>query len=488
MNEISYKLQENLATIKNVLGSSNDVVIREFTIGKDKNIDAVIIYIDGLSDDNSVNNLILKTLMIDVRVSNLNLPSSNNIDWFELIKRHSLAFGEIDEITDIERVYESILAGETVLLIDSSSKCVSIDTKDWAQRGIEEPSTQTVIKGPKEGFTETLRTNTALIRRRIKNRDIVFEEFRLGTNSKTDVSLVYIKNICDVKVVDEVREKLEKMDIEFVVGSSVVEDYLQGKKVSVFPTIYSSERPDFVATALMRGKLAILVDGTPFVSVLPAVFVNFFQTTEELYVRNYMGDFVLIIRFISYIMALLTPGIYCAILTFHQEMIPTALYISISSQRQSVPFPVAFEAFLLEIIFDILREAAVRMPRVVGPTISIVGALILGQASIEAGIFSPILIILVALTAIATYVCPNYIMANASRLLRYSLLILGAALGLPGIISGIIIIVFRLCSIQSFGSPYMEPIAPKTMARKNTPNDSRMIKVMKIIIKNIFKK
>lgn len=488
MNEISCKLQENLTTIKNVLGSSNDVVIREFTIGKDQKINAVVIYIDGLSDDDTVNNLILKTLMIDIRVSNLNVSSSNNTDWFELIKNHSLSFGEIDEITDIEKVYESILAGETVLILDTSNKAISIDSKNWAQRGIEEPSTQTVIKGPKEGFTETLRTNTALIRRRVKNKDIVFEEFSLGTNSKTDLTLVYIKEICDKKIVDEVRDKLKKMDIEFVVGTSVIEDYLEGNKVSPFPTIYSSERPDFVATALMRGKIAILVDGTPFVSVLPAVFINFFQTTEELYVRNYMGSFILAIRFISYVMALLTPGVYCAILTFHQEMIPTTLYISIAAQRLSVPFPIAFETFVLEIIFDILREAAVRMPRVVGPTISIVGALVLGQASIEAGIFSPILIILVALTAIATYVCPNYIMANASRLLRYAILILGAVLGLPGIISGIIIILFHLCSMQSFGTPYMEPMAPKTMAPKNVPNDSKIIKVIRKIIKNIFKK
>jgi spore germination protein KA len=488
MNEISTKLKENLSEIKSVLGKSNDIVIREFIIGKNERIEAFIIYIDGLSDDDTVNSIILKSLMIDVRIADLKLSTGKNIDWFDIIKRQCLAFGEIDELSNIDKVYESVLAGETVLLIDSCNKAISVDSKKWAQRGIEEPTTQNVIKGPKEGFTETLRTNTALIRRRVKNRNLIFKDYKLGEQSQTDVSLVYVEGIADDNVLSLVKNKIQNLNIEFVVGSAIIEDYLQGDKVSPFPIIYSSERPDFVATALMRGKIAILVDGTPFASILPAVFTNFFQTTEELYVRNYTGSFLMIIRFISYIIALLTPGVYCAVLTFHQEMLPTALYISIAAQRQRVPFPIAFEAFILELIFDILREAAVRMPRAVGPTISIVGALILGQASIEAGIFSPILIIVVAITAIATYVCPSYIMANASRLLRYAMLALGTMLGLPGLISGIIIIIFYLCSINSFGVPYMEPFVPKTMAPKNTPIDPKIKNIFKLILKNLLKK
>lgn len=327
-------------------------------------------------------------------------------------------------------------------------------------RGLEEPSSQTVVRGPKEGFTETLRINTSLIRRRIKNTNLWIETLSVGEKTQTDVALLYIKGIANDKIIQEVRNRMNKINIDAILESGYIEELIQDESYTIFPTIHNTERPDAACGSLLEGRIIIMVDGTPFVLIVPALFIEFFQSSEDYYQRADISTLLRLLRFLCLFLALLTPSAYIAVTTFHQEMLPTRLLISLAAQREGVPFPAIVEAIMMEITFEILREAGVRMPRAVGPAISIVGALVLGQAAVEAGVVSATMVIIVSLTAIASFVSPTFNMGIAIRILRFVFMILAATFGLFGIIIGLIIMVAHLASLRSFGVPYLSPMAP----------------------------
>ncbi|MED4797818.1 spore germination protein, partial [Priestia megaterium] len=267
---------------------------------------------------------------------------------------------------------------------------------------------QTVVRGPRDSFTETLRTNTALIRRRIKSPKLWIESQQIGEFTKTDIALVYIDGIADEQVIQEVKERLSKIDIDGILESGYIEELIQDEDYTPFPTMHNTERPDSVAAGLLEGRIAILVDGTPFVLMVPALFIQFFQAAEDYYQRADISTLIRLMRYMAFFLALLTPSAYIALTTFHQEMLPFALLISIAAQREGVPFPAIIEAFIMEITFEILREAGVRLPRAVGSAISIVGALVLGEAAVQAGLVSPAMVIVVSITAISNFVSPVY--------------------------------------------------------------------------------
>nr|WP_263327768.1 spore germination protein [Neobacillus sp. Marseille-Q6967] len=457
---ISSDLKSNIEYIKKTVGNSSDIVIREFQAGQKGEIKISIIFTDGLTKSDELQDFVLNTLMIEIRNADLSTMDMDPSNLFNLIKNHSLPVAGVSDITDFQNLFLKLLSGDSILLLDGCSKAISISLRHWADRGVSEPSSQTVVRGPKDGFTETLRKNTALVRRRIKDPNLWIETHQIGTKTQTDVSIMYLKGVANDKTIAEVQRRLNQISIDAILESGYIEELIQDEAYSPFPTVYNTERPDAVAAAILEGRIAILVDGTPFVLVVPALFVHFLQASEDYYQRADIATLIRLLRYLSFFLALLTPSLYIAVTTFHQEMLPTQLLISLASQREGVPFPALVEAIMMEITFEILREAGVRLPRAVGSSISIVGALVIGQAAVEAGIISATMVIIVSLTAISSFVSPNFNMSISVRILRFLFMLLGASFGLFGIILGLIVMVLHLNSLRSFGVPYLAPFAP----------------------------
>jgi spore germination protein KA len=459
-NFISPDLKYNLDHIRKKMGNSTDIIIRDFQGGTNGEIKLGIIYTDGLSDKDFVQDFILETLMVDIRNADLNSNVVHTIDLFELIKSHSLPIGEIQEINEFSKLFLHVLSGDTIILIDGFPKGIALSSRGWVDRGVQEPTSQTVVRGPKDGFSETLRTNTALIRRRIKDPNLWLETKQIGEKTQTDVAIMYLKGVANEKTVTEVQSRLNRIKIDAILESGYIEELVQDEVYTPFPTVFNTERPDTVASAILEGRIAILVDGTPFVLIVPALLVHFFQSSEDYYQRADIGTLIRLLRYLAFFLALLTPSVFIAVTTYHQEMLPTALLISIAAQREGVPFPAIVEAIMMEITFEILREAGVRMPRAIGSAISIVGALVIGQSAVEAGIVTATMVIVVSLTAISSFVSPTFSMGIAVRILRFGFMILAATFGLFGIILGLIMMVLHLNSLRSFGIPYLSPNAP----------------------------
>lgn len=452
--QISQNLKENVEFIKERIGNSSDFVIRDIFIGKQK-IPVSLFFTDGLVNDNVLDDFILKALIKDLK--DVNLEQQKLIDF---IKEQLLPIGEISEVHNMKELISKALSGDTVILTEGQDKGLVIDTRGWQDRGIQEPTTQTSVRGPKDSFTETLRTNTALIRRRIKDSNLWIDSMVIGQRTETDIAIAYIHNIANEKIVEEVKTRLGRINVDAILESGNIEEMIQDETYSPFPTIYHTERPDTIAAGLLEGRIAILIDGTPIVLLVPALFIQYFHASEDHYHRFDLVIAVRLLRLLSFFITLLTPAAYIAVTTFHQEMLPTPLLISLSAQREGIPFPAFLEAFIMMAIFEILHEAGIRLPRAVGSAISIVGALVLGEAAVQAGLVSPVMVIIVSLTAISNFVIPSFDLAISIRMLRFALMILAAVYGLFGIILGLVIMVLHLCSLRSFGVPYMSPFAP----------------------------
>lgn len=451
---------EEVKKIQTTFANSTDVIIREVKIGKKNRIRTAIIYTDGLADNDTVHNVILESLMSEENQLDRQKETPAPQAIFAWVKNCILTAGNITDISDFDALFTSVLSGNTVILIEGIPKAISAGTEGWEDRGVTEPASQTVVRGPREGFSETIRKNTALVRRKIKDSNLYCESKKIGRVTKTDIAIMYIKGIASDKVVQEVHERLDRIDIDGILESGNIEEFIQDDTFTPFPTIHNTERPDVVAACLLEGRIAILVDGTPFVLVVPALFIQSFQSAEDYYQRADIGSLLRILRIICFLIALLGPSFYIAITTYHQEMLPTLLLISLAAQREGVPFPAFVEAVMMEVTFEILREAGIRMPRAVGQAVSIVGALVLGQAAVEAGIVSASMVIVVSVTAIANFVFPAYNMAISVRMLRFGMMILAASFGLYGITIGLLALLLHLNSLRSFGVPYMAPISP----------------------------
>ncbi|MBI6864679.1 spore germination protein [Lysinibacillus fusiformis] len=453
---LNTSLAKNIKVIQNTLGHSNDIIIREITIGEAEPHRLAIISIDGLSDKTMISDSVIDKLMANIgEEQEIEITTIN-----QYVRSSYLTVGDVMNIEYFTTLYHAILNGETVILLDGFAEGIVTSTKSAKDRAVTEPSTESVIRGPRESFTETLRTNTALIRRKIKSPNLWIKSRVIGEVTQTDVAVMYINGIASDKIVAEVLARLDRINIDGILESGYIEDFIQDSKNTMFPTVYNSERPDVIAGELLDGKVAILVDGTPFVLVVPALFTSFLQSAEDYYQHWMISSLIRILRFFGISLALVAPSLYVAITTFHQEMLPTAMLISIASQREGVPFPAVVEALIMELAFEILREAGLRMPRTIGPAVSIVGTLVIGQAAVDAGVVSAVMVIIVALTAICSFLFPAYGLSNTIRVLRFPLMILAAMFGLFGVMFGIIVIILHLCSIRSFGVPYLSPFAP----------------------------
>ncbi|ALC91214.1 spore gernimation protein [Bacillus sp. FJAT-18017] len=359
-----------------------------------------------------------------------------------------------------EEIISAMLTGSVVIVLDGLAQGISVMMPSQEKRAVEEPTAQTIIRGPREGFVETLSVNVNLIRKRIRNERLYFENFIVGEDTKTNVYIAYMKGIANDSIVDEVRQRIKRIKTSAIFESGNVEEMIVDKTATIFPLAMNTERADTAAANIMEGKIVILVDGSPFCLIVPAVFVNFFEISEDYYQSFILGSFLRFIRYLSFMLALLTPSVYVGVLSFHHELLPTTLLLSIVSQREGVPFPAVVEVLLMEITFEILREAGIRTPKMIGQMVSIVGALVIGQAAAEAGIISNAMIIVVAITAIANFASPVYNFAAAARLMRFLLIIAASILGLYGVLLLLVVMVAHLCSLRSFGIPYLSPVAP----------------------------
>jgi spore germination protein KA len=444
-------LQEQIDYIKEKTGNSIDVVIRKLQLRDGKS--AAVVFVEGIADSKAINDFLIESIMNKH-------PVHNSQPIFEILLKEVVALGDVKEITDWDNLYLSLMSGESIILVDGAQKALSASTRGGEHRSIQEPSSQVTVRGPRDGFTESIRTNTALIRRRIQNPDLWLENMKIGSVTKTDVSIMYIKGIAKDEIVEEVRNRLKRIEIDSILESGYIEQLIEDTAFTTFPTLYHTERPDMVAGNLLEGRVAIIVNGTPFVLIAPAVFIQFFQSVEDYYGRADIATALRFLRILIFFISIIAPAAYIAVTTFHQEMIPTQLLVAIAAQRETVPFPALVEALIMEVSFEILREAGVRMPRAVGSAISIVGALVIGQAAVQAGIVSPAMVIIVAITAIANFATPAFAVAISARLIRFGFMFAAATFGFYGIILGVIILAVHLCSLRSFGVPYLTPMAP----------------------------
>jgi len=451
-------LQANLARVKEIFKDCGDIIYREFLFAQREDIRMVLIYTDGLVDKDQLSDQIMRALALDapVAVAGAEITKARA---YHLIKERCLCIHQVKETGRLEDVIEAVLSGDTVLLVDGHPCAVVNGARGWESRKIAEPESEMVVRGPRESFVETLRTNTALIRRKIKNPELKIETMKLGRVTKTDVAVVYIKGIVNDKLVEEVKKRLARIDIDGVLESGYIEELIEDNPWSVFPQVNHTERPDRLAARLLEGRVGILVDGTPFVLTVPCVFFEYLHAAEDYYERYPVATVSRLIRFLALFLSLVAPSIYIAIVTFHQEMLPTALLLSLAAQREAVPFPVFVEALIMEVSFEILREAGLRLPRQVGQAVSIVGALVIGEAAVRAGLVAPATVIVVALTGISSFVF-FYSASVATRLLRFPMMVLSATMGLFGLIMGVMTIVTHLCALRSFGTPYLSPVAP----------------------------
>lgn len=454
---IKSDLHTNIDYIRNTLNNASDLIVREFNI---KEYRCAICLIDGLTKGDYAHDLLLKNLLVDIWTTDKIREIHSVDELFDALQSQFIALLDISVVSDFDELIINLLSGDCVLLVDGIAKSITIETKGWIDRGIVESSSQTLVRGPKDSFNETLRTNTMLIRRRIKDKRLRVESRKIGRISKTEVAIMYMEGIANDRIVQEVHRRLDRIDIDGIIDSSYIEQMIQDHPYSLFPTVHNTERPDTVASSIMCGYVAIVVDNSPFVLLVPGLFVTFTQAAEDYYHNFYYVTFIRLVRFVSLFLALLTPGVYIAITTFHQEMLPTSLLISISNQREGVPFPVFLEALIMELTFEILREAGIRMPRAIGSAMSIVGALILGEAAVNAGIVSSFTVIIVSLTAICSLIIPSYHISISIRVTRFIFMVLGATFGLFGIISGLVVLGLYLSSMRSFGVPYLFPFAP----------------------------
>ena len=461
LEKVSPKLDENIAYLKVAysIPLSTDVMIREFDITLEKKTyKAFIIFIDGLTEKPIINKHILAPLMLYTSME----KSGKVDDVIRYIERNIITQNQLKKTDDYKIILGSINFGECVLFVDEAKEALVFDVKSWEHRTVDRPNTEITIRGPQEAFGETVRTNTALVRKNLKNENLIVENIVIGERSNTSCSLMYLKNLANPSLVEEVRKRVSSLKLDYANDSGIVEQLIEDSTFMSTPQIIATERPDRVSSMLSEGKVAILVDGNPFVLVVPSTFFDFIHSPEDLYVRFPYGNLMRFIRYLAIFAALLLPGIYVAITTYHHEMIPTDLLLAISGARERVPFPTVIEILIMEISFELIREAGIRMPAPIGPTLGIIGALILGQAAVSANIVSPILIIIVAVTGIGTLAIPNFALAFAFRILRFAYIGLGALAGLLGITLGLFIQGLFLVSQKSFGVPFFAPFAPKT--------------------------
>ena len=459
-NRISTDLEQNIAWVEQYFFHCSDLIVRRFRIGEAVPCNAVLLYLDGMTDSAVVHDNILVPLMHPVLIDAA-MSHKVSSDFFAFVHTQLLPSGETTIVHTMDETVQAMMNGDVVLLLDQSIQGLVIDAKGFPHRDLGEPRNEKTLRGPQEAFVEAMRVNTAMLRRRLHTGALKLEQMTIGTYTQTAVTIAYLEHIANDNIIDEVRRRLNNIKkVDSILNASCIEQYIEDRPFSIFPQVQYTERPDKTAAALLEGRVALIVDGSPDVILLPVLFTQLLQSSEDYYNRIVAGTFVRWVRYMGLFIATTLPSLYVAVISFHAELIPFNLLLSIATAREGVPFPAFVEAIMMEIAFELLREASIRMPGVIGNTIGIVGALVIGDAAVSARLVAPQMVIVVAITAIGSFAIPSVEASYPIRLIRFPLMILAATLGLYGVMLGWLVIIMYLIRLRTFGFPYLAPLAP----------------------------
>jgi spore germination protein KA len=450
--KLTYSLKDNMELFQSIFSNDSTVIYRSFE-NKISTIKCCLVFIDGMVNSKIINEDIIEPIM-----NNLGYKSSSKGDIIEFLMNKVLILDEIERSSHINDIINTLVYGYSILLVEGINEVIIINTKGWESRPIFEPKSETVVRGSREGFTESLLVNLSLIRRRVRTNNLKIKYKELGRLTRTKICICYIEGIAQDKIIAELEKRLDEIEIDGILDSGYIEEFIKDEPLSPFKTLGSTERPDTIVGKLLEGRIAVLCDGTPEVLTAPFIFIEHFQVNEDYYNNFIFSSFNRIVRNIGFLLATSVPAIYVALTTFHQEMIPTPLLLSIYSAREGVPFPTVLEAMLMLLTFEILREAGVRLPKYIGQAVSIVGALVLGDAAVSASIVSAPMVIVTAITGISSFLLPK--MLGGLIVIRIIFLLLASFLGLYGYIFGVIGLFIHLMSMKSFGIPYMLNTSP----------------------------
>lgn len=443
----------NIENIETIFKDTGDIKFKNFVV---ENEEFSIVYLENIVDVKTVDDYILRALL-----TGNNKPSElDNLDIFSKIEKGMLNHLSTSVETDINKLIDHILNGNICLINkNNDEKGIAFDAKHVEKRSLTEPSNENIIKGPKEAFIENVKVNVGLIRNRIKTADLKVKEMKIGKEASTTLEIIYLDSIVDKEILNELIRRISSIDTDKLIAISDFEEQLIERKYSIFPQVVYTEKTDKFAANIVEGKIGIIIDGYPIAYIVPALFNMFFQAPED-YTTNYALSSVLrVLRYICMFITLSLPAFFVAVATFHQEMIPTELAISIIKSKQGEPFPTLVETAFMLVAFEILIEASTRLPKTIGQTISIVGGLIIGEAAVTADLVSPAVVVVIAITGISGFIMPNQDFSNALRISRFLLLVIAGILGLYGMGIGVIILFYYLATMESFGIPYFVPFS-----------------------------
>lgn len=460
---ITADITENERWIREKFSNCDDLKIRELYIGVQKNVKCLICYIEVNVGNDMVN-------VFGRLVSYLQQIPEKELT--KALEENTFGLSDTQPMNTIEETVSGILSGDAVIFADHFAGALKIPDKGYPDMGVSPTDTEKVVRGSSEGFTESEKANTALIRKRIRSAGLKVKEFQVGVRSFTNVAIVYMEDLADANLVEETHRRLTEYEIDGVLDSGVMEQLAEKKWYSPFPQFQSTRRPDRAAMSILEGKVVVLVDNSPVALLLPTDVNSFLKTTDDYYNRFYMAAFARLIRYAAAFFSFTLPALYLAVTNFHTQILPTPLLLSFWEARKGVPFPAALEVLLMELSFELLREAGVRLPGTMGNTIGIVGGLIIGQAAVEANLVSPIVVLLVAFTALCSFAIPNEEFAFSFRILKFLMIGLAAWLGFFGFLIGLFAILVHMAGLKSFGIPYLLPYAGIPSYAKEEKKDS----------------
>lgn len=437
--------------LKGAFQHCSDVTFHELTAN---HIRCEIIYLQGMVDQQLFDDQVLKYIVSP------DFAASRHEFIHKLLELKAVGAMSSTALSDLQQVVNHVLDGNILILIEGESRMLAFPLSGFEKRAISETTNENVIRGPREAFVEDIHTNITMIRRKIKSSDLKMEQLLIGKYTQTKVFIGYIEGLCKEDLLTEVKQRINRIEMDGVLGSSYIEECIDDSPLSPFPQSQKTERPDVVSAALLEGRVVIFVDGTPIPLLVPVTFYMFLQSAEDYYQRYILTSFIRLLRYGFLVISLLFPSFYIAISAFHPEMIPTTLLISVAASREYVPFPGLVEAFIMELAFEALREAGVRTPKAIGQALGVLGALVIGQAAVQAGIVSAPMVIIVSMTGIASFIIPGYDLAFSIRLLRFPIMLLSGTFGIFGLMIGAILIYIHVVSLRSFGEPYLSPTAP----------------------------
>lgn len=456
---LSSRLDYNHEVLKSLFSRAGDVVFRELRLHLDSAPRALIVGIEEMVSKELVGELLIRPLVDSLGKRGVTGGPGSVVD---MVERELVTVAKVCVLRSFRHVVDSVLDGNAVLLIDGCLEALAADIKSPAARAIDMPDREASLRGPQEAFNENLMSNISLLRKRLKTPLLAIEINRVGHLTGTRFAITYLYGLARDDLLNEVRRRLSFLETDGVLDASYLEEFLEDDPWSPFPQIQASERPDVLASALLEGRVGIIVEGSPQSLIVPVTVWRLIQPAEDYYQRHIYASLLRILRIVAVNVALTLPAFYVSLVSFHQEMLPPALLTTIAASREGIPFPAVVEVLLMEVSFEALREAGIRLPLPVGETVSIVGALVVGLAAVQAGLVSPTIVTVVALTGIASFMMPSFSFGFGLRMLRIGVLAMAGFLGLFGLIAGLLAILVHLSTLKSFGVPYLSPVAPFT--------------------------